>query len=57
MSDGEVCDEEAQRAVEAVCKERDELKARVAELERRCGYSPIYLRGNRDDKVVFKKHR
>lgn len=35
MSDGEVCDEEAQRAVEAVCKERDELKARVAELERR----------------------
>ena len=29
MSDGEVYDEEAQRAVEAVCKERDELKARV----------------------------
>lgn len=26
---GEVYDEEAQRAVEAVCKERDELKARV----------------------------
>lgn len=35
MSDGEVYDEEAQRAVEAICKERDELKARVAELERR----------------------
>lgn len=29
MSDGEVYDKEAQRAVEAVCKERDELKARV----------------------------
>lgn len=26
MSDGEVCDEEAQRAVEAVCKERDGSK-------------------------------
>lgn len=34
MSDGEVYDEEAQRAVEAVCKERDELKARVAELQK-----------------------
>lgn len=32
---GEVYDEEAQRAVEAICKERDELKARVDELERR----------------------
>lgn len=31
----EICDEEAQRAVEAICKERDELKARVDELERR----------------------
>lgn len=50
MSDGEVYDEEAQRAVEAVCKERE----LASELERRCGYSPIYLRGNRDDKVVFK---
>ena len=29
MSDGEVYYEEAQRAVESVCKERDELKARV----------------------------
>lgn len=29
MSEGEVYDEEAQRAVEAICKERDELKARV----------------------------
>lgn len=29
----EVYDEEAQRAVEAICKERDELKARVAELQ------------------------
>lgn len=27
---GEVYDEEAQRAVEAICKERDELKARAA---------------------------
>lgn len=33
MSDGEVYDEEAQRAVDAICKERDELKARVAELQ------------------------
>lgn len=33
MSEGEVYDEEAQRAVEAICKERDELKARVAELQ------------------------
>lgn len=44
MSDGEVYDEEAQRAVEAVCKERDELKARVAELERRemdCSAKPL----------------
>ncbi len=30
----EIYDEEAQRAVEAICKERDELKARVADLEK-----------------------
>lgn len=53
MSDGEVYDEEAQRAVEAVCKERDELKARVAELERRnaaCSPKPLaweYERGGK----------
>ena len=29
MSEGEVYDEEAQMAVDAICKERDELKARV----------------------------
>lgn len=33
MSEGEVYDEEAQRAVEAICKERDELKARITELQ------------------------
>lgn len=50
---GEVYDEEAQRAVEAVCKERDELKARVAELERRnaaCSPKPLaweYERGGK----------
>lgn len=53
MSDGEVYDEDAQRAVEAVCKERDELKARVAELERRnaaCSPKPLaweYERGGK----------
>lgn len=35
MSEGEVYDEEAQRAVEAICKERDELKARVEFLEKK----------------------
>lgn len=48
---GEVYDEEAQRAVEAICKKRDELKARVSELERRnaaCSPKPLaweYERG------------
>lgn len=35
MSEGEVYDEEAQRAVGAICKERDELKARVEYLEKK----------------------
>lgn len=53
MSNGEVYDEDAQMAVEAVCKERDELKARVAELERRnaaCSPKPLaweYERGGK----------
>ncbi len=53
MSEGEVYDEEAQRAVEAICKERDELKARVDELERRnaaCSPKPLaweYERGGK----------